>query len=316
MLFLLAFLPICVALKDADIVKLVNNLQLDSIAPEGSILEPLLEVRPPGSLGIENVRKFLIREFESLNYTMTIDAFTADTPLGPIPMANLIAQSPATFETELQDHSLPPPWSFWGAHYDSKLVPEGMVGAIDSSVPCALMLFAAKALANAGLPAPPVKFVFFDGEEAIDTWTDTDSLYGARHYAENYELPPALVLFDLIGATPKHLMPSWFGETYSWHRDLARLNQKLVQMKLMKYMLVTDITEFHAMSGRMIDDHTPFWVRGVPCLHFIPPVFPPQWHTINDNAKNLDQQAVRDWAILVTTWLAHYQGSASTHDEL
>lgn len=29
--------------------------------------------------------------------------------------------------------------------------------------------------------------VFFDGEEAFDTWTDTDSIYGSRHLARKWE---------------------------------------------------------------------------------------------------------------------------------
>lgn len=32
-----------------------------------------------------------------------------------------------------------------------------------------------------------VKFVFFDGEEAFVSWTDNDSLYGARHLAARME---------------------------------------------------------------------------------------------------------------------------------
>lgn len=31
-----------------------------------------------------------------------------------------------------------------------------------------------------------LQFIFFDGEEAFKRWTDTDSLYGARHLAGNF----------------------------------------------------------------------------------------------------------------------------------
>ena len=30
-----------------------------------------------------------------------------------------------------------------------------------------------------------LQFIFFDGEEAFKKWTDTDSIYGARHLAGN-----------------------------------------------------------------------------------------------------------------------------------
>lgn len=32
-----------------------------------------------------------------------------------------------------------------------------------------------------------LQFVFFDGEEAFEEWTETDSIYGARHLAEKWE---------------------------------------------------------------------------------------------------------------------------------
>lgn len=35
-----------------------------------------------------------------------------------------------------------------------------------------------------------LQLVFFDGEEAFEEWTDTDSLYGSRHLAEIMERTP------------------------------------------------------------------------------------------------------------------------------
>jgi glutaminyl-peptide cyclotransferase len=32
-----------------------------------------------------------------------------------------------------------------------------------------------------------LQLIFFDGEEAFDSWTDTDSLYGSRHLAKKWE---------------------------------------------------------------------------------------------------------------------------------
>lgn len=32
-----------------------------------------------------------------------------------------------------------------------------------------------------------LKLVFFDGEEAIETWSSTDSIYGAKHLANELE---------------------------------------------------------------------------------------------------------------------------------
>ena len=83
------------------------------------------------------------------------------------------------------------------AHYDSLRLPEGFVGAIDSAAPCALLMHVARAvddaltrkwddLAASGMAGlgledeRGLQILFLDGEEAWVSWTETDSLYGAR----------------------------------------------------------------------------------------------------------------------------------------
>ena len=97
-----------------------------------------------------------------------------------------------------------PPWTQPGdvgrlalvAHYDSKLTPAGFIGATDSAAPCAMIMHAARSLDEAltkkweamqadGSSALEevvgVQILFLDGEEAFVSWTDSDSLYGARY---------------------------------------------------------------------------------------------------------------------------------------
>lgn len=96
-----------------------------------------------------------------------------------------------------------PPWTKPGdvgrlalvAHYDSKLTPTGFIGATDSAAPCAMIMHAARSVDKAltakwaimeaegrsGLEEEKgVQILFLDGEEAFVSWTDSDSLYGAR----------------------------------------------------------------------------------------------------------------------------------------
>jgi glutaminyl-peptide cyclotransferase len=68
------------------------------------------------------------------------------------------------------------------------------VGATDSAVPCAMMLHLAETMQaqlmehkNSPSMNVSLQFVFFDGEEAFNTWTSTDSLYGSRHLAKKWE---------------------------------------------------------------------------------------------------------------------------------
>lgn len=81
------------------------------------------------------------------------------------------------------------------AHYDSKISPEGFIGATDSAAPCAVLMHVARAVEKylKGVYAQGekeggdlerkemgVQILLLDGEEAFKEWTDTDSLYGAR----------------------------------------------------------------------------------------------------------------------------------------
>ena len=119
-----------------------------------------------------------------------------------------------------------PPWSKPGevgrlvlvAHYDSKILPEGFIGATDSAAPCAMLMHAARAIDKAltkkwkhmeeqkktGVNKESedleddgprgdiwnrgIMVLLLDGEEAFDRWTDDDSLYGAR-FVLGYNAP-------------------------------------------------------------------------------------------------------------------------------
>ena len=77
------------------------------------------------------------------------------------------------------------------AHYDTKITPEGFLGATDSAVPCAMLLHLAQVLGpllqpSSTTPELSIQLVFFDGEEAFKRWTNTDSLYGSRHLASQW----------------------------------------------------------------------------------------------------------------------------------
>ena len=74
---------------------------------------------------------------------------------------------------------------FTACHYDSYPRLEGFMGAIDSAVPCAMLLNLAATLGNTSgiLDANPeldLTLMFFDGEEAMVSWTSVDSTYGSR----------------------------------------------------------------------------------------------------------------------------------------
>ena len=163
-----------------------------------------------------------------------------------------------------------PPWADPGeisyltlvAHYDSKLEPEGFIGAMDSAAPCAMLMHVARSLESAlekkwksmnevgmkmegydsGLEEHQgLQIIFLDGEEAFGEWTDEDSIWGAKSLAADMEsaLHPALstyqnalssislfMLLDLLGIE-KPLVPSYFKTTHWAYKHLRDLADRL-----------------------------------------------------------------------------------------
>lgn len=162
----------------------------------GSILAPILVPRVPGTPGNVAVQRHFV------------DWFTANLPNWKIEFQNSTATTPATGKKEVPFTNIivtrDPPWSKVGdvgrlalvAHFDSKLTPAGFIGATDSAAPCAMIMHAARSVDEAltkkwdAMKAEGtseleeekgVQIILLDGEEAFVSWTDTDSLYGARY---------------------------------------------------------------------------------------------------------------------------------------
>ena len=139
-------------------------------------------------------------------------------------------------------------------HYDSKIDPPGFVAATDSAVPCAMMINLAQTmkqelrnqkLSNQDLT---LQFLFFDGEEAFKQWTATDSIYGSRKLAAEWEKKAyssggvsgnhndridIFVLLDLLGA--KNMQFSKLEtSTGDWYDNLVRIEKSLKERGLVR----------------------------------------------------------------------------------
>lgn len=82
-------------------------------------------------------------------------------------------------------------------HFDSKYSnDDSFIGATDSAVPCAMLLHMASSMQSMLTQhknSPhnvTLQFLFFDGEEAFQFWTSSDSLYGSRHLAAKWDKTP------------------------------------------------------------------------------------------------------------------------------
>jgi hypothetical protein len=194
-LFILSYVGWTTAYKPlADSFPSPNNA-LDPF--NGTLLAPLLTPRVPGTPGQTVAQNHIASYFRSElpQWNISWQNSTSTTPVSggaKIPFANLIVRRE-------------PPWTRPGeanlltlvAHYDSKYAPQGFVGATDSAVPVAVIMWVAKVvdehvsrmyremseLGEGGTVAMDmgIQILFLDGEEAFQSWTDTDSLYGARY---------------------------------------------------------------------------------------------------------------------------------------
>lgn len=186
-----------------------------------------------------------------------------------------------------------------------------------------------------------LQILFLDGEEAFVQWTDEDSLYGARALAEQWEAETygvsssergrnklanisLFLLLDLLGAKEPHI-PSYFKTTHWAYQHLAKLEKRFRDGKVFashksapKNWLV-DAEKSSAQIyqyGGIQDDHIPFLKRGVEVLHIIPNPFPNVWHTKDDDGEHLHMETTKDWAGLVTAFVAEWMELEEFFNEL
>ena len=192
-------------------------------------------------------------------------------------------------------------------HWESKYeATYDFIGAIDSSVPCGMMLWIADAFKT--ILANPtnrqlfenanvaLQLLFFDGEEAIENWTATDSIYGARNLAPKWQREgkldniEVLVLLDLLGAM-NPTFPSYFRNTDYLFRSLINVESRLTRLWNENGNELRSLSPIFqslmTVRGGVEDDHIPFLRRNVPVLHMIPMPFPRVWHTQYDTAENI-----------------------------
>src|SRR5216683_4428996 len=120
--------------------------------------------RPSGSQAIVQSQDYLQSELKSYGCSPETDSFGADTPVGRLPMKNILVKIPGE----------KPGTILLGTHFDTKRL-DNFVGADDGGSSTAVMLEMARLLCpQRGKYA--VWIAFFDGEEAVNPeWHDPDN---------------------------------------------------------------------------------------------------------------------------------------------
>jgi glutaminyl-peptide cyclotransferase len=236
--------------------------------------------RPSGSPAIIQAQDYIQSELKSYGCTVETDSFSADTPVGRLPMKNILVKITGEKSGVI----------LLGTHYDT-LRKENFVGADDGGSSTGVMLELARLLcAQHGRYA--IWIAFFDGEEAMKQWSDTDSRYGSRQMAARFSNSDdikkikAFLLADIVGGRTPHFLR----ETTSTPA-LTDLVWKTAAKLGYSSIFLND-------EYSVEDDHDSFLKRNVPSVDVIDldrVNDVPYWHTTQDT---LDKISAKTLAIV------------------
>lgn len=231
--------------------------------------------RPSGSQAIMKLQDFLFAELQSYGCTVETDNFSAPTPAGRLPMKNLLVKIPGER----------PGIILLGTHYDTKLL-DNFAGADDGGSSTAVMLEMARLLCKQhGKYA--VWIAFFDGEEAVKQWSDTDGRYGSRQMAARLSMDGdaskirAFLLADIVG-----------GRNPVFKRE-STSTKWLVDLVWGAARKLGYANAFVEDSAEIEDDHDPFLKREVPSVDVINDFMATgYWHTPQDSLDKISAKSL------------------------
>ena len=247
--------------------------------------------RWPTGPGHARAEEFLRNAFK--HDQLEEDAFTANTPIGPVPMRNFIVRFPGKKDGVI----------VLATHYETNypLRTINFVGANDGGATTGLLMAIADQLrlqtANGKkLDGYSVWLVFDDGEEAVanppysaDQWSASNSLYGTRHLAAKWysdgslKRIKAFILADMIGDKDLDILRE--SRSTDWLVDLMR--KAVHKFGYDKYFFQTE--------GAVEDDHLPFLNRGVPSIDVIDLDYGPHnsyHHTAQDTMDKISARSL------------------------
>ena len=241
--------------------------------------------RPIGSAGHKKLEAYLRSRLKTDD--LEEDTFTASTPAGPFKMTNFIAKFQGT----------KPGIVVISGHYDTNYPLKNYVGANDGGSSTGLPLELANVLREHKEGRPTVWLVWFDGEEAVQEWSPTDSLYGSKHLAAKWQADgtltkiKAFLLLDMIGDADLDILRDQ--NSTSWLLDdVYQAAEKLGYS-----------SHFFAKNNAIEDDHLPFVRLGVPSADIIDMDYGPNdsWH--HTSKDTIDKVSAKSLEIVGNTVL-------------
>jgi glutaminyl-peptide cyclotransferase len=241
--------------------------------------------RPAGSPELAKAREQIAVTLQACGWNTDAQEFTAQTPNGPIRMVNIIGRFPLERGNKAGSSTQK---IIVASHYDTKLFRTiAFLGANDGASSTGALLELARVLALDPSLAAKVELVFFDGEEALQQFTETDGLYGSRFYATQLrETGRAAqfkcgIVWDMIG--DKDL-------TITLPQDSPR---DLTLSILASAEKLQCKNAFRIFERPMLDDHVPLsQIARIPSLDVIDFEYPP-WHTADDTLDKLSAASLQ-----------------------
>ncbi len=210
-----------------------------------------------GSPGHARAQQFIRQHFapEIAKGDFVEDSFSASTPAGLLPMTNFIVKYPGKR----------PGIIVIASHYETNypLRDINFVGANDGGSTTALLIELGSYLRSHPPDGYSVWLLLDDGEEAIRSWSSSDSLYGTRHLAAKWAQDgtlgqiKAFLLADMIG--DKDLNIDHDDNSTPWLLEMLKTAARDTGHSAYVFKNETAVE----------DDHLPFKQRGVPVLDII-----------------------------------------------
>jgi glutaminyl-peptide cyclotransferase len=210
-----------------------------------------------GSAGHRKAEEFIQSHFapEAAKGNVETDSFTASTPAGQLAMRNYIVRFPGKKDGVI----------VLASHYETNypLKDINFVGANDGGATTALLIEIGTYLRAHPPEGYSIWLLFDDGEEAIQSWSNSDSLYGTRHLAAKWSQDGSLskikafILADMIA--DKDLDIDRDDNSTPWLLDLLAVAARNTGHSAYVFKYPTSA----------LDDHMPFKQRGVPVIDLI-----------------------------------------------
>lgn len=245
--------------------------------------------RPPGSEALEKARVYLTKQLELSGWQVTRQPFTDETPRGKVEFVNLIARHSS------HDAKAAPVFLLC-SHYDTKVFDSiQFVGANDGGSSTGALIEIARVLHNFPELAAKIELVFFDGEEAYESFSDKDGLYGSRYFAKHFfpERFSGGVLLDMIGDRSLTI-------TLSPDSPMQMTADIFAAAEALK--LRDHFTYFHSS---IMDDHTPLNDAGISTIDLIDFDFP-AWHTADDTMDKISAESLQTVGAVTLYYLSEF----------